>query len=110
MMKTLTELSHQLHDRRKTLALNQKDMLMKIGMSQQQYQRIESAGDLRLSTLFRILEGLDLELMLVPGKEVQYLTELLAGADGGGVAEAPAVASTETSVWSHLLAPLEDEE
>ncbi|WP_404932774.1 transcriptional regulator [Proteus vulgaris] len=33
-------------------------------MKQQQYQRIESGSDLKLSTLLRVLEGLDLELSI----------------------------------------------
>ena len=62
-MKTLTEVSDELRKQRKRLSMSQKDMLMKIGMSQQQYQRIEAGGDLRVSTLMRILEGMELELM-----------------------------------------------
>lgn len=43
-MKHLSELPSLLKLRRQQLDLNQKDMLMKIGMSQQQYQRIEAGG------------------------------------------------------------------
>ncbi|SUC24183.1 plasmid-like protein [Proteus vulgaris] len=39
-------------------------MYLRIGMKQQQYQRIESGSDLKLSTLLRVLEGLDLELSI----------------------------------------------
>ncbi|MEB7889228.1 helix-turn-helix domain-containing protein [Hafnia alvei] len=77
-MKHLSELPSQLKLRRQQLDLNQKDMLMKIGMSQQQYQRIEAGGDPRLSTLLRVLEGMDLELMLVPRDKVIAVDELLA--------------------------------
>ena len=63
-MKTLAELSNQLRQRRSELALTQTDMLLRVGMSQQQYQRSESGEDTRLSTLLRILEGMELELML----------------------------------------------
>ncbi|WP_082287501.1 transcriptional regulator, partial [Moritella viscosa] len=36
------------------------------GMKQQQYQRIEAGSDIKLSTLLRVLEGLDLELSITP--------------------------------------------
>ncbi|PXF30079.1 hypothetical protein WH50_17110 [Pokkaliibacter plantistimulans] len=42
----------------------QKDMLLRIGMSQQQYQRIESGQDVRLSTLLCVLAGMVLELRI----------------------------------------------
>nr|SHO19221.1 Transcriptional regulator, putative [Moritella viscosa] len=35
-------------------------------MKQQQYQRIEAGSDIKLSTLLRVLEGLDLELSITP--------------------------------------------
>ncbi len=40
-------------------------MYLRIGYgNKQQYQRIESGSDLKLSTLLRVLEGLDLELSI----------------------------------------------
>ena len=65
-MKTLNEISAFLLTRRKDLELEQSDMYMRIGMKQQQYQRAETGHDMRLSSLLRILEGLDLELVLQP--------------------------------------------
>ncbi|PHR63348.1 helix-turn-helix domain-containing protein [Pseudidiomarina marina] len=64
-MKTLNELSELLISERKKRGLSQKDMRMLIGMSQQQYQRVESGQDLKVSTLLRILVGLGLELAVV---------------------------------------------
>lgn len=64
-MKTLNELSELLISERKKRGLSQKDMRMLIGMSQQQYQRVESGQDLKVSTLLRILVGLGLELSIV---------------------------------------------
>lgn len=63
-MKTLNELSEKLISERKKRGLSQKDMRMLIGMSQQQYQRVESGQDLKVSTLLRILVGLGLELSI----------------------------------------------
>ncbi|MCW7552314.1 helix-turn-helix domain-containing protein [Endozoicomonas gorgoniicola] len=70
-MKTQEELAQALQHHRKAKGLGQKDMRLKIGMSQQQYQRAETGSDLRISTLLRILEGLDLELQIVPRQQVR---------------------------------------
>ncbi len=63
-MKTIKVLAELLIAERKKRNLSQKDMRMLIGMSQQQYQRIESGQDLKVSTLLRILAGLELELSI----------------------------------------------
>ncbi len=65
-MKNIDEIATLLIDQRKKLDIEQKDMYMRIGMKQQQYQRIEAGSDVKLSTLLRILEGLDLELSILP--------------------------------------------
>ena len=59
-MKTLKAISEKLIEERKRRNLSQKDMRLLIGMSQQQYQRVEAGQDVRLSTLLRILAGLEL--------------------------------------------------
>ena len=63
-MKTINEIANLIAEQRKKLGIEQKDMYLRIGMKQQQYQRIESGSDLKLSTLLRVLEGLDLELSI----------------------------------------------
>lgn len=74
-MKNIDEISVLLVDQRKKLGIEQKDMYMRIGMKQQQYQRIEAGSDVKLSTLLRVLEGLDLELSIVPkGRNVTSLS------------------------------------
>ncbi|PSW02568.1 transcriptional regulator [Photobacterium lipolyticum] len=65
-MKNIDEIAELLIERRKKLGIEQKDMYMRIGMKQQQYQRIEAGSDVKLSTLLRVLEGLDLELSITP--------------------------------------------
>lgn len=102
-MKSLNQLPELLKKRRLELDLNQKDMLMKIGMSQQQYQRIESGGDPRLSTFLRILEGMDLEMMLVPRKRVLEVQELLSVP-----AEKTRLEEPQPDNWQDLLRDLED--
>jgi transcriptional regulator with XRE-family HTH domain len=61
-MKKLSEIITLIKKRRKALGLDQREMLLLIGMKQQQYQRIEAGQDIKVSTLLRILEGLKLSL------------------------------------------------
>jgi transcriptional regulator with XRE-family HTH domain len=63
-MQTLQSLADLLIAERKKRNLSQKDMYMLIGVSQRQYQRLESGQDLKVSTLLRILAGLGLELSI----------------------------------------------
>lgn len=63
-MNTIEDIAERLIAERKKQNLSQKDMRMLIGMSQQQYQRVESGQDLKVSTLLRILAGLGLELSI----------------------------------------------
>ncbi|WP_413113964.1 helix-turn-helix domain-containing protein [Thaumasiovibrio sp. DFM-14] len=65
-MKSLEEIATLLTEQRRKLGIEQKGMYMRIGMKQQQYQRIEAGSDVKLSTLLRVLEGLDLELSISP--------------------------------------------
>ncbi len=66
IMITIEEIAVLLTEQRRKLGIEQKDMYMRIGMKQQQYQRIEAGSDIKLSTLLRVLEGLDLELTITP--------------------------------------------
>ena len=75
---------------------------MRIGMSQQQYQRIEAGADPRLSTLLRILEGMDLGMMLVPRQRVQEIEALLEGTSRLTVNE------SQPDSWNDLLHDLDD--
>lgn len=65
-MKSIEDIAVLLIEQRRKLGIEQKDMYMRIGMKQQQYQRIETGSDVKLSTLLRVLEGLDLELSIAP--------------------------------------------
>ncbi len=46
--------------------MKQHDMYMRIGISRQQYQRLERQGNPRLDILELIALGLNSELMLIP--------------------------------------------
>jgi HTH-type transcriptional regulator/antitoxin HipB len=63
-LMTIEQISKLLSSRRKQLQMEQKDMYMRIGMKQQQYQRIEAGSDMKLSTLLRVLDGLNMELTI----------------------------------------------
>ncbi|WP_259397695.1 helix-turn-helix domain-containing protein [Vibrio sp. SG41-7] len=56
-MKSVEEIATLLTEQRRKIGIEQKDMYMRIGMKQQQYQRIEAGSDVKLSTLLRVLEG-----------------------------------------------------
>lgn len=45
---------------------------MRIGMKQQQYQCIEADSVLKLSTMLRVLEGLNLELLITAKGESMH--------------------------------------
>lgn len=98
-MQTPHELSEALRERRKALGLSQKDMLTRIGMPQQQYQRLEAGTDTRVSSLFRVLEGLDLELVLVPKAQAD-----------ASAPSAKANGASQTLDWAKLFDELADDD
>ena len=59
-------------------------MLMRIGMSRQQYQRLEGKGNPRLDTLELVAKGLDCEIMLIPHEKTKAVRMELEGRDVGG--------------------------
>ena len=70
-------LLEQLKKRRLALNLKQKDMMLRIGVSRQQYQHLESKGNPRLNTLELIAKGLKSELMLIPAEKLKLVKEIL---------------------------------
>ena len=70
-------LLEQIKQRRIALQLKQKDMQMRIGVSRQQYQQIESKGNPRLDTLALIAKGLNSELMLIPNEKKRQVLAIL---------------------------------
>ncbi|WP_114326085.1 helix-turn-helix domain-containing protein [Candidatus Colwellia aromaticivorans] len=95
-MKTVEALAELLIAERKKRKLSQKDMRMLIGMSQQQYQRIESGQDLKVSTLLRILAGLGLELLITDPDQTTQSQHV----------ESPSI---DDNFWSSKHKHLEDE-
>lgn len=70
-------LLQQLKKRRKELELKQSDMMMRIGFSRQQYQRLEAKGNPQLDTLELIAKGLNSELMLIPKEKMSAVIAVL---------------------------------
>lgn len=70
-------LLQQLKKRRLMLGFKQCDMMMRIGVSRQQYQRLEAKGNPRLNTLELIAEGLNSELMLIPKEKMRAVIAVL---------------------------------
>lgn len=94
------KLTPQIKARRLQLGLQQKDMKLRIGMNQQQYQRIEAGGNPRLDTLELVAEGLEAELVLVPKDKLLAVKALLR--DGGEEAGSTD-AETHEDPWSKVL-------
>ncbi len=74
----MNPLLEHLKRRRKALGLKQHDMMLRVGMSRQQYQQLESRGNPRLDTLELIAKGLNSELMLIPQEKLDAVQALLA--------------------------------
>jgi len=72
-------LLHQLKKRRIDLNLKQKDMMLRIGVSRQQYQQLESRGNPGLNTLDLIAKGLNSELILIPNEKLSEVHAVLEG-------------------------------
>ena len=79
----VNNLLEQIKKRRKHLGLKQKDMMLRVGMSAQQYQRLEAKGNPRLDTLELIAKGLTGELMLIPQDKAAAVKRLLSNNDSG---------------------------
>ena len=70
-------LLQQLKKRRLDLGLKQNDMKLRIGVSRQQYQQLESKGNPRLDTLELIATGLNSEIMLIPKEKLNTVLVVL---------------------------------
>lgn len=77
----MVSLLKQLKKRRLELNLTQNDMPLRIGVSRQQYQKLESKGNPRLDTLELVAKGLNSELMLIPAEKMAAVRGILASSD-----------------------------
>tara|TARA_R110000824_G_scaffold393237_2_gene592119 strand:- start:14172 stop:14483 length:312 start_codon:yes stop_codon:yes gene_type:complete len=76
-------LLNQIKKRRIALGFKQSDMRMRMGMSRQQYQRLEASGNPRLNTLELVAKGLNSEIMLIPQEKRDAVLALLVGHTAG---------------------------
>jgi transcriptional regulator with XRE-family HTH domain len=73
----MSPLLKQLKMRRIALNLKQHDMLLRVGISRQQYQRLESKGNPRLDTLELLARGFNCQLMLIPQEKLRAVEAVL---------------------------------
>ncbi len=85
----MTSLLDQLKTRRLQLGLKQHDMLLRVGLSRQQYQHIESKGNPRLNTLERIAKGLNCEILFVPQEKLCAVKAILKDETADGPSAGP---------------------
>lgn len=104
----MSKIHEHLKARRKTLRLKQEDMELRVGMSRQQYQRLESMGNPRLDTLELVAKGLKMEVMLIPQENLRDVQDVLSGKRpiGDGILsvnDAQPTSSPEDDPWGDLL-------
>ncbi|ETX11006.1 DNA-binding protein [Marinomonas ushuaiensis DSM 15871] len=73
----MINLLQQIKNRRLALKLKQNDMPMRIGISRQQYQRLEAKGNPRLESLELIAKGLNSDVMLIPKEKLNAVLAVL---------------------------------
>lgn len=73
----MRSLLQQIKARRQALGLKQNDMPLRIGVSRQQYQRLEAKGNPRLNTLELIAKGLNSEIVLIPNEKLTAVLDIL---------------------------------
>ncbi len=74
----MNSLLEQIKKRRIALKLKQHDMMLRVGIARQQYQRMESKGNPRLDTLELVAKGLKSELLLIPQEKLNAVQAVLA--------------------------------
>ena len=99
----MNSLLEQIKKRRIALALKQHDMMLRVGISRQQYQRLESKGNPRLDTLELVAKGLKSELLLIPQEKLNAVLAVLAD-DNPPSTSAPTKPSKTEKEQSNLLA------
>lgn len=100
----------QFKQRRIALGLKQHDMMMRVGISRQQYQRLESKGNPRLETLSLVAKGLNSELMLIPQEKLAVVKAVLAGEYSNMAESQPAQIEEESLADNPWKGMFKDEE
>ena len=72
-----SEIIQAFRARRKALGLTQRETARRSGIKQYLVSRFESGQDLRLSTLLKLAQALDLELLPIPREDTAKVQSLL---------------------------------
>ena len=103
----MNSLLEQIKKRRIALSLKQHDMMLRVGISRQQYQRLESKGNPRLDTLELIAVGLKSELLLIPQEKLNAVLAVLVDDTGTSIEAGPSSKEKSQSLsddpWQGLL-------
>jgi len=99
----MPSLLEQIKARRLALGLRQSDMQERTAMLRQQYQRLESQGNPRLSSLEQVATGLNADLMLIPREKKYAVLALLQ--DDGSPEKQP-----YEDIWQDILGDLDDDD
>ncbi|WP_445004322.1 helix-turn-helix domain-containing protein [Halomonas mongoliensis] len=78
-------LHDELKRRRRELGFTQATVAERVGMTRQQYQRLEAGGNPRLDTLELAADGLNARLMLIPIDKWYQVQALLEEGEGNSV-------------------------
>lgn len=97
----MSNLRDQLKNRRLALGLKQGDMRLRIGVSRQQYQQVESKGNPRLDTLELIARGLNSELMLIPREKLDAVRAVLSGGEGTAGGDNPVAVREQEPLYDN---------
>ncbi|WP_331345051.1 helix-turn-helix transcriptional regulator [Cellvibrio sp. UBA7661] len=101
----MSKILEQIKQRRQQLGLTQAEMMLRIGMSRQQYQRLESKGNPRLDNLELLAKGLKMEVMLIPQEQLSAVKALLEGGPSATERTVSEEANmTVDNPWDDLLA------
>lgn len=95
----MSSLLEQIKQRRIALDFKQHDMMLRVGISRQQYQRLEAKGNPRLDTLELIAKGLNSQLLLIPQEKLAAVQALLS-------ADASAYFGAADYLPAHVQTPL----
>lgn len=73
----MKDILENIKQRRKDLGITQAEMARRLGITQPQYHRIETAGNPGLKTLKAISLALDMEMILVPKEKSREVHQVL---------------------------------
>jgi transcriptional regulator with XRE-family HTH domain len=96
-------LLRQIKKRRLALGFKQTDMQERVGIMRQVYQRLESKGNPRLTTLELVATGLNSELMLIPLDKVAAIRALLESSEVNQLEPAIKTKNLEDDPWNDIL-------